>query len=72
MVLGACGSGSAQTPTGTPRTNADGQQVYCHDEKPTGSNISREVCRPKEEVDAERNSAQDFMRQRNQSAAPSK
>jgi hypothetical protein len=30
--------------------------MECHDETPTGSNISRKVCRPKQDVQDQRNS----------------
>ncbi len=46
--------------TPSQQQGATGGQV-CHEERPLGSNISRTVCRPQEDVDRDRREAQKYM-----------
>jgi hypothetical protein len=57
-----CVPPSENTPSTAP-TAQQGAQTgqVCHEERPLGSNISRTVCRPQEDVDRDRANAQKFM-----------
>ncbi len=37
------------------------EKVFCQMEKPTGSNLSRKVCRTQDQIDAESQAAQDAI-----------
>jgi len=63
LALGACASTPkgphAQVPTSSwvdedPDT---GDEVICQDERMTGTNVSKVVCRSQDEIDEERNAA---------------
>lgn len=59
LPLGACAGGETGTrATQQPTAQSD---MICRQEAPTGSNIRHNVCRPREQVEQERKSAQDFM-----------
>ena len=63
LALAACGAGPkgahAHVPSNTwidedPDT---GDELICQDERMTGTNVSRSVCRTQAEIDEERNAA---------------
>ena len=63
LVLAACGAGPKGSHANVPK-NAwvdedpdTGDEVICQDERMTGTNVSKVVCRTQEEIDAERNAA---------------
>jgi predicted ATP-grasp superfamily ATP-dependent carboligase len=63
LVLAACGAGSRGPRTQVPasaRVEQDpetGDELICQDERMTGTNVSRSVCRTQAEIDEERNAA---------------
>lgn len=67
LVLAACAPAPARGPTAkapTTPTNSfaddedeDDQDVTCKEERMTGTNLSRSVCRTQAEIDEERNAA---------------
>ena len=59
LALGACAGGS--TGTRVSQQPTEDSDMICRQEAPTGSNIRHNVCRPREQVEQERKSAQDFM-----------
>jgi hypothetical protein len=69
LGLAACGASSnssgtshANTATaGTTEGAAPGSDMECHDETPTGSSISHQVCRSKFQSDQDRKGAQDML-----------
>jgi predicted small lipoprotein YifL len=63
LVLAACG-GSPKGPHAQVPRNASvdqdpdtGDELICKDERMTGTNVSRSVCRTQAEIDAERDAA---------------
>jgi predicted small lipoprotein YifL len=63
LALAACGAGPkgprAQVPA-SARVEQDpetGDELICRDERMTGTNVSRSVCRTQAEIDAERDAA---------------
>jgi len=73
LVLTACATNSSQGPTphqATASESGSDPGVVCHDETPTGSSISRRVCRTPEEVDREHQEAQDMARSRGVAPPP--
>jgi hypothetical protein len=63
LALAACGP-SPKRPTTPVTSNAwvdedsdDGDELVCQDERMTGTNLSKVVCRTQEEIDEERNAA---------------
>jgi predicted small lipoprotein YifL len=63
LALAACGAGpkgpQARAPSNTwvdedPDT---GEELVCQDERMTGTNVSKVVCRTQDEIDEERNAA---------------
>ena len=72
LVLAACAANSAQGPTpheATTSENGSGSGMICRDETPTGTNMTRQVCRSPEQMDREKQDAEDLARSRGQ--APS-
>jgi hypothetical protein len=73
-VLGACGKplGTGAEHPQRPHGSAVASQeepssprgAHCHEERPTGSNIGRTVCRSDEDVDGSRDAARTFMNRR--------
>jgi hypothetical protein len=63
LALAACTSGSGQGPTTAQAGKSDG--MICRMEQPTGSSISREVCRTPEQMEADRQAADDMFRKAN-------
>jgi hypothetical protein len=62
LFVSACASSSAQAPAAqAPATSSANANEECHEETPIGSSISRRVCRPKAQSDAERDNAQRMM-----------
>jgi hypothetical protein len=59
-------SGSPQSST----TATSKKGLICRNERPTGSNLTREVCRPAAQVDEDRDRAQSIMQ--NAPRAPSR
>jgi hypothetical protein len=62
VLAAGCVPPSENNASTTPRAQErqrNGQ--VCHEERPLGSNISRTVCRPQEDVDRDRAAAQKFM-----------
>jgi hypothetical protein len=64
LVIGAIGcvppsENNAGTTPAAQQGSQNGQ--VCHEERPIGSNISRTVCRPQEDIDRDRADAQKFM-----------
>ena len=64
LALAACGPGpkgpSARTPSTTTYVDddqEDGDELICQDERMTGTNLSKPVCRTQAEIDEERNAA---------------
>lgn len=63
LALAACGPG-AKGPHARVPLNAwvdedpeTGEELICQDERTTGTNMSKVVCRTQEEIDEERNAA---------------
>lgn len=50
------------TPAAKPAPAADGDEQVCQEERVTGSNLSRTVCRSRSDDDREREEAQQFGR----------
>lgn len=74
LVLAACAARSTQGPTphqATASESGSDSGMVCHDETPTGSSISRRVCRTPEEVDREHKDAEDLARHRGVAPPPS-
>jgi hypothetical protein len=68
ILLAACASGSGHDPSMASKSAAarqDPGRMICHEETPTGTNISREVCRTPEEIEAERKGADDLLHTQN-------
>jgi hypothetical protein len=64
LLFAACASSSPQGSTTTPATasgSGSGSNMICHQETPTGSSISREVCRTPEQVEDDRRHADQLM-----------
>jgi hypothetical protein len=66
LAIAACGS-AHNKPLARPQTASfsdgdddDDDDVVCKSERMTGTNMSREVCRTTEEIQAERNAAMDW------------
>jgi hypothetical protein len=63
LVIAACGAGPKGSHAQVPK-NAwvdedpdTGDELVCQDERMTGTNVSRPVCRTQAEIDEERNAA---------------
>jgi hypothetical protein len=65
LALAACTSGSGQGPTSNTAQAGKSDKMICKVEQPTGSSISREVCRTPEQVEADRKAADDMFRHAN-------
>lgn len=63
LALAACGPGPRGSHASVPRNSwidedpDTGDELICQDERMTGTNVSRIVCRTQEEIDAERAAA---------------
>jgi hypothetical protein len=57
LCLMACGASSQQTTAST----GNGSGLICHEEKPTGTSIAREVCRTPEQGEDDRNGARSML-----------
>ena len=64
LFLAACGAPTAQgTGASTAASgNGAGSDANCHDETPTGTTISRKVCRTPEQSQDERDAAGRYMK----------
>jgi len=62
---GGCTTGSGQGPTSSNAQAGKSDRMVCRQETPTGSSISREVCRTPEQIEADRKAADDMFRQTN-------
>jgi len=69
LLLAACaapqetrGTTTAQPTTTSPAAASDEDEQVCHDETPTGSHVSRTVCRSKSQIDREREQGQEMQR----------
>jgi hypothetical protein len=62
LALAACTSGSGQGPTSSTAQAGRSDKMICRMEQPTGSSISREVCRTPEQMEADRKAADDMFR----------
>jgi len=62
LFLAACTSSSPQGSTTSHASgNGSGSGLICHDEAPTGSTISREVCRTPEQIEDDRKGADQML-----------
>lgn len=63
LALAACGAGPRGSHAGVPKNSwidedpETGDELICQDERMTGTNVSKVVCRTQEEIDAERAAA---------------
>jgi hypothetical protein len=65
IALAACASNSGQGPTtNTPTASGDetSSNLVCREETPTGSSISRRVCRTPEQMEDDRRAAEEMLR----------
>lgn len=65
LALAACGPTASQGPTtnhATASGNGSGSDLICHEEAATGSTLSHEVCRTREQVDDDRKGADEMLR----------
>jgi hypothetical protein len=65
LALAACTSGSGQGPTSNTAQAGRSDKLICKMEQPTGSSISREICRTPEQIEADRKAADDMLRKTN-------
>jgi hypothetical protein len=72
LVLGACGPPSGQRATRTPASPevTDDEDRICRDEAPTGTILTRPVCRSRAQSDEDRQRAVEFMMRPKAVAAP--
>jgi hypothetical protein len=71
IALAACAPSTGQGPTTSNAATAGNDSdpnVVCREETPTGSSISRKVCRTPEQIEEDRKAAEDMFR--NQNARP--
>lgn len=61
LALGACGKPMAQGSAEEPKAATSPNIRHCHEERPTGSNIGRTVCRSDENIDGSREASRDFL-----------
>ena len=63
LALAACGAGPKGSHANVPKNSwidedpETGDELICQDERMTGTNMSKIVCRTQEEIDAERAAA---------------
>jgi hypothetical protein len=64
LVLAAWAPSASQRPSPNHAAAGDdpGSDVVCRDETPTGSSISRQVCRSRAQRDADRKDAEDLLK----------
>lgn len=64
LALVACASSSSQGPSANNTTAKSGSNpgLICKEERPTGSNLPREVCRTPEQMADDRREAEDLLR----------
>lgn len=66
-MLGACGrppGKGAESPEMASQNEEPAAGRHCHEERPTGSNIGRTVCRSDDDADGSREAARTFMYRR--------
>jgi hypothetical protein len=65
IALAACASGSSSrsTTTTTTTASAENTELVCREETPTGTSISRQVCRTPQQIEDERRAAEELLRQ---------
>jgi hypothetical protein len=61
IALAACAPGSGQGPNTT--TAGTSSHMICREETPTGTSISRTVCRTPEQMEDDRRNAEELIRQ---------
>ncbi len=61
MVVTGCASGSGQGPAAN-NPNGSEAGLICKEETPTGTNMSRRVCRTPDQINDDRQAADDFLR----------
>ena len=74
LLASACATSTAPAGTAPVKAQsgaatgvaADDQKLICQMERPVGSNIPKRVCRTQAQIDRERESAQDKMREMQQ------
>ncbi|HSS00183.1 MAG TPA: hypothetical protein VLM79_24165 [Kofleriaceae bacterium] len=72
LSLAACAENTGQAPTSKNAT-ASGKpepRMVCHEEASTGSLFTHTVCRSPEQVEADRNQSQDFVRRQRSGPTP--
>lgn len=66
IALAACAPGSGQGPAARNATaSGNDSDESCKEEAPTGSNITRSICRTREQKEADRKGAEDMFRKTN-------
>jgi len=74
LLLASCGAPAAQGTGANTATSGSGasSDTDCHDETPTGSNLTRKVCRTPDQSKDERDAAGRYMKTNrpNASGAP--
>lgn len=63
IALAACASGSSQRSNTTTTANAESSELVCREETPTGTSISRQVCRTPQQIEDDRRAAEELLRQ---------
>jgi hypothetical protein len=61
LSLAACGAGSREKDSTRVIRTADGDEMICHQEYPTGSNIGRTVCRTEETMAEDRAKGREIL-----------
>jgi Tfp pilus assembly protein PilV len=61
FVLAACGAGSREKDSRRVYRTSSGDEMICHQEYPTGSNIGRTVCRTEETRAEDRAKGREFV-----------
>lgn len=62
LLTGALSSGCVRSSRGANnQTATNGSGEICHEETPTGSSISREVCRTPDQVEDDKRGARDML-----------
>ena len=59
LALAACGASHQSTRTAG---NGSGSGLICREETPTGTSMSRQVCRTPEQIEDDRKGADDMLR----------
>lgn len=62
LALAACGRPLGQGAEGPKMATSSSRDIrHCHEERPTGSNIGRTVCRSDENIDGSRAATREFL-----------